>query len=141
MAPEFTWQPRPDLDSHAKTCSTCPPAEDLEAAAVADLCRDLRSYCRLERLLDILEKKYALQVVAVLDAYGRLRYSEIEAQLQTASSSTLTKRLDALAASAILERRRYNEAPPRVEYALTPRGHELTELLQPLLEWTAASTG
>ena len=44
----------------------------------------------------------------------------------------------------ILERRAYNEIPPRVEYRLTPKGQELVEsvvdLLQWMIKWSSSSS-
>ena len=37
--------------------------------------------------------------------------------------------------AGLLERERYAEIPPRVEYSLTPEGGKLSELLEPLLAW------
>jgi DNA-binding HxlR family transcriptional regulator len=37
--------------------------------------------------------------------------------------------------SGILERQRYNEIPPRVEYRLTNKGQELVESIISLLQW------
>ena len=41
------------------------------------------------------------------------------------STRTLSIRLKELEKSGILERHRYNEIPPRVEYTLTTKGQEL----------------
>jgi len=51
------------------------------------------------------------------------------------SSKTLAIRLKELENSGILERRAYNEIPPRVEYNLTNKGQELVEPVINLLEW------
>jgi DNA-binding HxlR family transcriptional regulator len=72
-----------------------------------------------------------------LGAAGPTRYGEIEERLAAASTSTLSDRLDELASADLLERRSFDEVPPHVEYSLTPRGRELEERLQPLLEWAA----
>ncbi|MDY7082317.1 MAG: winged helix-turn-helix transcriptional regulator, partial [Halobacteria archaeon] len=37
--------------------------------------------------------------------------------------------------AGLLERKQYDEIPPRVEYGLTHEGRELREFLEPLLEW------
>jgi len=37
--------------------------------------------------------------------------------------------------AAILERKAFNEIPPRVEYKLTMKGHELVESIIGLLQW------
>lgn len=94
-------------------------------------------YCPLDGVIDIVAKKYTMQVVALLGAHGPMRYTELETSLDASSPSTLSGRLDQLERADLIERRSFDEIPPRVEYSLTPRGRELEELLQPLLEWAA----
>lgn len=96
-------------------------------------------YCPIDGVIDTIGKRYAMQIVAVLGASGPTRYSELETILGVTSSSTLADRLEELAADGLLERRSFDEVPPRVEYSLTPRGRELEERLQPLLEWASES--
>jgi DNA-binding HxlR family transcriptional regulator len=48
---------------------------------------------------------------------------------------TLSNRLNELEKNRIVERQRYNEIPPRVEYRLTTKGIELSESLVELLRW------
>jgi DNA-binding HxlR family transcriptional regulator len=51
------------------------------------------------------------------------------------SSKTVAYRLKELEKGGILERRSYNEIPPRVEYNLTAKGQELVESVIDLLQW------
>jgi DNA-binding HxlR family transcriptional regulator len=51
------------------------------------------------------------------------------------STRTLSNRLKELEKNGILERQRYNEIPPRVEYRLTNKGQELVESIIGLLQW------
>jgi DNA-binding HxlR family transcriptional regulator len=51
------------------------------------------------------------------------------------STRTLSNRLNELEKNRIVERQRYNEIPPRVEYRLTTKGMELAESLVDLLRW------
>jgi DNA-binding HxlR family transcriptional regulator len=51
------------------------------------------------------------------------------------SSKTLAIRLKELERSGVLERRSYNEIPPRVEYNLTNKGQDLVESVINLLQW------
>jgi len=55
--------------------------------------------------------------------------------LRGVSSKTLAHRLQELEKGGILERRAYNEIPPRVEYRLTVKGQELVESVINLLQW------
>lgn len=79
-----------------------------------------------------------MQVVCVVGALGPARYGEIEATFGEVSSSTLSTRLDELTDAGLLDRERYAEIPPRVEYDLTADGEELCERLEPLLRWVEA---
>jgi DNA-binding HxlR family transcriptional regulator len=51
------------------------------------------------------------------------------------STRTLSIRLKELEKNGILQRQRYNETPPRVEYRLTDKGQELIESVINLLQW------
>jgi DNA-binding HxlR family transcriptional regulator len=51
------------------------------------------------------------------------------------STRTLSIRLKELEKGGILERQKYNEIPPRVEYRLTDKGQELVESVIYLLQW------
>lgn len=78
-----------------------------------------------------------MQVIALLGAEGPTRFSELEAALEVTSTSTLSGCLADLVDEELIERRSFDEVPPRVEYSLTPRGRELETRLQPLLEWAS----
>jgi DNA-binding HxlR family transcriptional regulator len=93
--------------------------------------------CLLSDVLDLLGRKYAMEVVCVVAAHERARFGDVEAHLPAASTSTLSDRLDELEAAGLLAREQYDEIPPRVEYELTAEGRELGERLEPLLEWAA----
>jgi DNA-binding HxlR family transcriptional regulator len=51
------------------------------------------------------------------------------------SSRTLAIRLKELQKIGVLERKSFNETPPRVEYNLTDKGQELVESIISLLQW------
>jgi DNA-binding HxlR family transcriptional regulator len=94
--------------------------------------------CAASDVFDLLGRKYALDVVCVLANHQTARFGEIEDHLPGASSTTVSSRLDELAAAGLLDRERYDEIPPRVEYGLTAEGWELAEALEPLARWVAA---
>jgi DNA-binding HxlR family transcriptional regulator len=64
-----------------------------------------------------------------------VRYRTFRNSMKGFSSKTLSIRLKELEKGGILRRKSYNEIPPRVEYALTAKGQELTESILYLLEW------
>lgn len=92
-------------------------------------------YCPLTGVITTLSRKYAMQLINVIGVHGAVRFSDLEAHLSTASTSTLSDRLDELAEAGLVTRTQYDEIPPRVEYELTEKGEQLRERLEPLLEW------
>lgn len=97
--------------------------------------------CPLTGVMDVLTRRYAMQIVCTVGAHGTARFSDVEAGLPHASTSTLSARLDELAAAGLLARTAYDEVPPRVEYELTDDGRELSARLLPLLSWVAEREG
>lgn len=114
------------------TCACCGPSATAEPDP-----GDLTCYCPLEGVIDTVAKKYSLQVIALLGANGPMRFGELSDRLAVTSSSTFATRLGELVDEALIERRSFDEVPPRVEYSLTPRGRELEERIRPLLEWAS----
>lgn len=93
--------------------------------------------CVLSDAMELLGRKYVMEIVCVVGAHGTVRFGEIEAHLPGASTSTLSRRLDELVDAGLVERERYAEIPPRVEYELGDDGSELAERLRPVVEWVA----
>lgn len=96
-------------------------------------------YCPLTGVITTLSRKYAMQLISVIGAHGSLRFAEIEDHLPSASTSTISKRLDEFEEAGLISRTQYNEIPPRVEYSLTDDGDEVRTRLEPLLEWASAA--
>lgn len=74
-------------------------------------------------------------ILILRDAFrGRTRFDEFRESLGVAPN-ILTRRLKALVAAGLLEKRRYCERPPRDEYVLTERGHDFRPVLFSLMAW------
>lgn len=73
--------------------------------------------------------KWTLLLIRDL-AEGSARFCELERSLEGISPRTLSLRLRALEDEGIVERHTYPEVPPRVEYALTPKGEALVPLVE-----------
>lgn len=122
--------------SSNQTCACCGSPTGAPADPVEMTC-----YCPLDGVIETVGRKYSMQVVAVLGANGPTRFGELEEMLGVTSSSTFSDCLSDLVDEELIERRSFDEVPPRVEYSLTPRGRELEERLQPLLEWASTADG
>ncbi|TLS44794.1 helix-turn-helix transcriptional regulator [Streptomyces montanus] len=89
--------------------------------------------CSIARALEIIGERWTLLVVR--DAlYGVRRYNDFLVHLRI-PRAVLASRLQALTAAGILEKRRYQESPPRDEYVLTERGRALWPTLRSLGLW------
>jgi DNA-binding HxlR family transcriptional regulator len=66
--------------------------------------------------------------------HGVRRFDEFQRGLGIAPNM-LARRLNALLAAGLLERRRYSEHPPRYEYVPTARGWDFQPVLVLLLAW------
>jgi DNA-binding HxlR family transcriptional regulator len=90
--------------------------------------------CGIERALEVLDGKWTTLVLREL-LQGPKRFGELRAALATVSPKTLTDRLRLLEREGVLTRTVHAEVPPRVVYALTPRGQSLDSVLSAMLEW------
>ncbi len=86
------------------------------------------------RALDLIGDKWTLLIVRDLAA-GPRRFVELQRVLPGISTEQLRSRLNRMVADGLLTRQRYREVPPRVDYELTPRSHELLEVLGALARW------
>jgi len=64
-----------------------------------------------------------------------LRFGEISARIPAISRKVLTSQLKELVNDGILERKKYNETPPRVEYTITEFGKSLQNVLTEMEKW------
>jgi DNA-binding HxlR family transcriptional regulator len=95
----------------------------------------LRSPCPIAGALDVLGDTWTLLVIRDLLFYGKHRFADFLASPEAISTNILTERLQRLERCGIVERRRYHQRPPRDEYYLTARGHELQPVLRELVKW------
>jgi len=112
-----------------------------DTAALESPTGDPACYCQLGGVMDLLSRKYAMQVLCAVNATAPTRFGKLESLLTDASTSTLSTRLDELADAGLLARTQYDEIPPRVEYDLTDDGRELAHRLEPVLEWVGEREG
>jgi DNA-binding HxlR family transcriptional regulator len=87
------------------------------------------------KLRKLITKRGTLEILIPLCCTTNpVRYIKFRHALKGFSSKTLAARLKELERSRVLERRSYNEIPPRVEYRLTIKGQELVESIIDLLQ-------
>jgi DNA-binding HxlR family transcriptional regulator len=92
--------------------------------------------CNTRTILDHVTSKWGVLLLLAL-SQGTYRWAELRRTVQGISEKMLASTLRTLQEDGLVVRTPYPEVPPRVEYALTPRGHELAERMLPLMDWIA----
>jgi DNA-binding HxlR family transcriptional regulator len=89
--------------------------------------------CPIARSLERVGEWWSMLILR--DAlHGFTRFDQFQKSLGIAPNM-LARRLNALVAAGLLERRRYSERPPRDEYVPTARGRDFQPVLVALLAW------
>src|SRR3954469_17449963 len=89
--------------------------------------------CPIARSLERVGEWWSMLIMR--DAlHGMTRFDEFQNSLGIAPNM-LTRRLNSLVETGLLERRRYSEHPPRHEYVPTDRGRDFFPVLVTLLTW------
>ena len=98
--------------------------------------KDIR--CPLEYGLEIFGGKWKSRIICVLAEKGFLRYSSLRKEMANITDAVLASTLKELITNEIVERKQYNEIPPRVEYSLTKKGISVVPILQSICQWSGA---
>lgn len=85
--------------------------------------------------VDLISKKWHPAIIQTLIQGGPLRYSELKSSLEGISGKVLTESLDDLVEKGLVDRTVVSESPRRVEYELTPHGHDLQGAIEALVQW------
>jgi DNA-binding HxlR family transcriptional regulator len=89
--------------------------------------------CPVARTLEQVGEWWSILILR--DAFqGVTRFDQFQKSLGIAPNM-LTRRLNTLVESGLLERRQYSERPPRYEYVLTDRGRDFRPVLWALVAW------
>ena len=88
----------------------------------------LEEKCSLNELLDLVSKRWFSDVLFCIEE-GNNRFKLIKDDLKYISDTILSDRLKLLEKYGLINRMDFDEIPPKVEYSLTEKGEELSELL------------
>ncbi|WFE35302.1 helix-turn-helix domain-containing protein [Micromonospora sp. WMMD975] len=98
-------------------------------------CYDFVADCRLRMGTDLFTHQWDPVVLAALTV-GPQRRRALRANIGGISDKALTESLHRLVAGGLVERTSYAEAPPRVDYALTPLGRTFADgPMRALVDW------
>src|ERR1035441_5219631 len=86
------------------------------------------------RAMEIIGNKWTALILRDL-ADGVNRFTDLEQSISGINPRTLSQRLDDLESQAIITKKTFAEAPPHIEYTLTPKGRDLIPVLKQMAEW------
>jgi len=92
--------------------------------------------CPLEYGLEIFGGKWNSRIICVLAELGTMRYGEIRDEMVNITDTALASTLKVLMKNGLVDRRSYDEIPPRVEYSLTDKGRSAVPILQSICKWS-----
>jgi DNA-binding HxlR family transcriptional regulator len=84
--------------------------------------------------MEIIGNKWTALILRDLTK-GSQRFCVLEKSVGNINPRTLSKRLDDLEAQGIITKQSFAEIPPRVEYTLTQKGHDLIPVLEQMAAW------
>ncbi len=88
--------------------------------------------CPMDSLLRVLMGPWTTYILYVLRTNGPTRFGELKRRVAGVSAKVLTERLRMLEEADIIARHYEPTIPPQVTYALAPRGHELSDIIDRL---------
>lgn len=90
--------------------------------------------CSLKEVLDVIGGKWAMPIIYNLSK-GKLRFKEIERNVEGINTRMLVKELKNMEANGIIKREVFATVPPTVEYTLTYKGEKLLPSIISLHTW------
>ena len=84
--------------------------------------------------LEVIQGKCRIPIIISL-THGNKRFGDIQRDLINISPKMLSQELKALETNKLISRTLYDSMPVKVEYALTPLGHSMKNLLDEILNW------
>ena len=134
LAPAVSASPESALrDRLARLVGDAAPAED--GAPPANV---FAAGCASRVVLDHVTSKWGVLVIVALSETS-LRWGELRRGIEGISEKMLAQTLRTLEADGLVHREAQPTIPPRVDYSLTARGHELADNLLPLARWVGAN--
>lgn len=98
--------------------------------------KDIR--CPLEYGLEIFGGKWKSRIICLLAEKEVLRYSSLRKEMTNITDAVLAATLKELTEDGIVQRRQFDEIPPRVEYCLSDKGNSVVPILQSICRWLGA---
>jgi len=96
----------------------------------------LSNLCPVTTVQNTLMGKWKLIILWILHTKTR-RFNELERLMPSISHGVLAQQLKELERDNLINRKAYNEVPPKVEYSLTEIGVSFIPIMTQMMEWGA----
>ena len=90
----------------------------------------------MRTLQSVLNGKWKILILWYLHAFEVRRFGELRRHLGEITQSTLTKQLRELESDGFIDRRVYQEIPPKVEYRLSEIGMSFAPVMEQMRCWS-----
>ena len=94
--------------------------------------------CPVKVTMDVIGGKWKPIILYYIKTIGVCRFGELQRYIPHITKKMLTQQLRELEADGILNRRIYEQMPPKVEYTLSDYGKTLKPILQSMADWGTA---
>lgn len=91
--------------------------------------------CPFAKVQKIVSGKWNMLIIYLL-RNETIRFGELHRRLPNMTQATLSKQLKFLEEHGIINRKVYNQIPPKVEYSLTEIGYKFLPVLEELEKWS-----
>lgn len=112
-----------NLKTVQEECTTCPFPEEVKD----DMCY----ICSTQQ---IIRGKWKILIVWLLRDQPK-RFSQLKREIPNVKQGPLTSQLKELESDGIINRKSYNQVPPKVEYSLTDKGIAFLEVMRVMHTW------
>jgi len=92
-------------------------------------------YCNVDLSIDIIGGKWKPLIIHYIGKHKVLRFGQMKKLIPNVNERVLSRMLGELTENQIIQRKDYNENPPRVEYSLTDIGCSVLPIINELGEW------
>jgi len=96
-----------------------------------------RSDCPIATTLDLVGDKWTLLVVRDIGLFGKHKNKDFQGAGEAIPTNILANRLQLLVENGLVEKRRYQDNPPRYEYFLTEAGQGLLPVIKAMAAWAS----
>lgn len=101
--------------------------------------RPQRSTCPIAATLDAVGDKWTLLLIRDIGLFDKHRNKDFQEADEGIPSNILASRLKQLVEQGLVEKRMYQEHPPRYEYHLTAAGKGLLPVVEAMAKWGVAN--